>query len=502
MSIYAYKDSKVIDEVKFRHTANGALRAYVHACPDIGMGKIEEVLQAFKANEFEAIPFTVDDKAVVEVRGFKRESELLGVLRKNNFIDDNPAVTKEQVDQLGWGEIVRKRSIQASGAAMMVADTGFAMYGAKGKCWEDALAGLSYLSGSSVFTAFGKNDQSTFQIREGAQMILNHAREKGYEIHEDTALSTVGMPKKKGPVRQVVEFFEKHPSEIGNMLFVAAGGLIAKSALQHRAFATPRPEMTAEQIRKMRLSGWGDTALGSCTIASGLTATFVKEKARDPDSPRKHGLAGIAEWIQEKPLRAASYGYIGSTLCHAWTTYTDRKEALRMIKNSAASAAEIAIAHDHMKAIPWRVLFVTATLIGEALLSISSKGHGEGVVSDASVDTSIVAIAAELIIKQPKHMQEQLIQEMGKFLGQPEVLALRDEEATKLLRQQVEEMRCNPWATKLPEAHPEAEKLKPRAEAAVQEAKAASKDSAPAWQQKMQGAKVAGLAANGLLLNQ
>ncbi len=478
MSIYAYKDSKIIDEVTFRKTANGALRAYVHACPDIGKGKVEEVLQAFKGADIEAIPFTVDNKAVVEVRGFKRESQLLGLLGKNNFISDTPEITKEPADHMSWGDVLRKRSIQASGVAMMVADTGYAIYGMKSKHWEDTLAGLMYLGGSINFTAFGKNDQSAFQIREGAQVILDHARAKGYNIPEDTALSTVGAVRKESALRKVHNFFEQHPSEIGNMAYVTAGALIAKSAMHHRVLSPPRAEMTPKEISDMRKGGIGDTVLGSTTITSGLIASLVKEKARDPDAPRQHGLSGIAEWIQEKPLRMASYGYIGSTLCHAYTTFTETMAAKRLIAKPNAPAKELALAKEHLGAIPYRVVFVAMSLIGEALLSISSKGHGEGVVSDNTVDTSIVAIAAELIIKQPKHMQEGLIQEMGKFLGQPEVLALKDEEAIKRLRHQVEEMRCNPWATKIPEAAPEAEKRKP-APVVV------AKDAMPAWQAKV-----------------
>ena len=478
----------------FRRTANGALRAYVHACPQIDKGKVEEVLQAFKAADIEAIPFTVDGKAVVEVRGFKREAELLKLLNKNEYITDKPVITKEAADHVTWRDMISKRSIQAGGIAMSIADIGYSIYGLKSKHWEDATAGLLYLSGSATMAAYGRNDQSTFQIREGAQVILDHARAKGYDIPEDTALSTVGAPRQESALRKVNNFFEKHPSEIGNMLIVAAGALIGKSALQHRALAPARSEMTAKEIYDMRFNGWKDVALGTTTILSGTTAAFVKEKARDPDTPRKTGLAGVAEWVQEKPLRAASYGYICSTLWHAYTTFGERNAALRLLKKPNAPASEVTHAKEQLKALPWRVLFVAASLVGETLLSISSKGHGEGVVSDNTVDTSIVAIAAELIIKQPKHMQEGLIQEMGKFLGMPEVLALKDEEAIKRLRHQVEEMRCNPWATKIPEAAPEAEHRKP-----VASAIAVPKAAMPAWQTKVSAVDQALVAAVGAL---
>lgn len=480
MSVYAYTKSKVIDEIAFKQTANGALRAYVHACPQATPEKIEDVLQSLKGAGMECIPFTVDGKPVLEVRGFKRDSQLVTLLAERGFTGDEAHVIQEKDDKQSWSDVFRKRSLQLSGGAFMVADLGFAMYGAKEKSWEDTLAGLSYLAGSTTLAAYGRNDQSSLQIREGAQLIMDYARHKGYNIPDDTAIASVGVPKRETPLQKVDNFFRAHPSEIGNMGYVLAGALIAKSALQHRALAKPRAGMSSEQVRKMRYGGWGDTALGSLTVTSGLTGTFVKERAVDPDA-KKHGSmfspSGFVEWVKESPLRAAGYGYMGSTLCHCITTFVERKEAKRVLKDAAISAAEKAHAAQKLKAIPWRVMFVSMTLVGEILMSISSKGHGEGVVSDNTVDDSIVAVAAELIIKQPKNLQEGLIQEMGKFLGRPEVLALKDEEAVNRLRRQVEEMRQNPWATKLREM--DAAPPKPAQPLAV------PKGDMPAWQAKL-----------------
>lgn len=446
MSIYKYPESKVVDAIAFKKTANGAVRAYVHARDGVGDDTLQTILQTLKNKDFECIPFTQDGKPALEVRGFRRESELITLLSDKQWIDNKPVIEKDKDDEIGWLDWFRKRSMQASGAAMMVADVGFAMYGAKEKSWEDTLAGLSYLGGSATLLAYGRNDQSQLQIRQLAQMILDHAHEKGLKVSDESAAGSIGRERQEGVLKQVDNLFRRNPSEIGNMMYVAAGGLIAKSALQHRALATPRAGMTPKQITEMRKGGWGDTMLGSVTVGSGLLATLVKEKAHDPDAPKKHGLAAVAEWVKESPLRMASYGYIFSTLCHCYTTFTERSEAKRVIKDVTMSALEHTKAQEKLKSIPWRVLFVSATLVGELLLSISSKGHGEGVVSDNSVDNSAVAIAADLIVKQSPGMQDQLIEQMGKFLGRPEVLAIKDEDAVALLRKQVELLRKNPWA--------------------------------------------------------
>lgn len=452
MSIYHYSDSKTVDQIRFKRTGNGAVRAYIQSKDDAPVAGLHATLDALKAKDYDCIPYVLDGKPVLEVRGFKKEAEIIGALDKAGAISGDAKIVKEKEDKVSWADTFRKRSLQLSGAAMMVADIGFLTYGAKERSWEDASAGLAYLGGSSVLLGYGRNDQSQMQIRENAQLILDYAKAKGMDVTKDTAVSEVGKERKKTPLRQLNEFFKKHPSEIGNMSYVVAGGLIAKSAAQHRLLATPRAEMTQKQVRDMRLSGLGDTLLGSTTIASGLTATLVKEKAKDPDvDMHSTGLAAVADWVRESPLRAASYGYIASTCCHAATTLGDTLSAKSVLKDASKSASEKLIATNKLKAMPWRTLFVSATLVGELLMSISSKGHGEGVQSDHTIDDSVIAVAADLISKQPKHMRNDLIQEMSQFLGRPEVLATQDSRVTEELRKQVAIADKNPWSKHIAE---------------------------------------------------
>lgn len=496
MSVYAYTHSKIIDEVAFKRTSNGAARAYIHACPQVAPEKLEEVLEALKDAGMECIPFTQLGKPVLEVRGFRRDSQLVTLLLDKGFTSGEAHIIKEKSDVSSWGEIFQKRSLQLSGAAFMLADIGFMMYGHKKKVWQDTAAGGAYLFGSATLAAYGRNDQSSIQIREGAELILDYARQSGYAIPEDTAIASVGVPKKQSLLRKVDDLFKAHPSEIGNMAYVVAGGLIASSAMQHKLFAKHEGK-SPKYVSDQRWSGLGDTALGMTTVTSGLIGTLVKEKAKDPDAAKPSGIfSSISEWVQHSPLRAASYGYMGSTLCHAFTTWKDRSASNRVLKNPGAfTPGDVMLAKEDKKAIPWRMLFVSATLVGELLMSISSKGHGEGVVSDNTVDDSIVAVAAELIIKQPQHMQEGLIGEMGRFLGRPEVLALKDQDAIDRLRKQVEEMRKNPWASKMSEmqAAMAQKTAAPETAAEGEKAKPASitvpKDVVPAWQTKLSKAE-------------
>jgi len=72
-------------------------------------------------------------------------------------------------------------------------------------------------------------------------------------------------------------------------------------------------------------------------------------------------------------------------------------------------------------------------------------------------------------------MQDQLIDYMAKFLGRPDVLAMKDEEVTNLLRRQVESLRRNPWAVAETASQPAEKRI----------AAALSAKDGPAWQGRL-----------------
>ena len=184
---------------------------------------------------------------------------------------------------------------------------------------------------------------------------------------------------------------------------------------------------TLEKFHKT--SSWLDVGLGSMTFGSGMFANIVDEKVPDPDAPKKEGAAAAWEYIQQHPMTVAGVGYMISTLCHAASTGIEWKIGTTEGK----------------KAIFDRGVFVATNLMAELLVAISSKGHGKGVKSDTSIDNTTLALAADLIAKQPPEMQQELIDHVSAFLGQPDVLAIKDTQAKKQLQEQVELLRKNPW---------------------------------------------------------
>lgn len=445
MTRYYYSQSPFIDEVVFKETPKGDLHAYLHVSEGADPAKRAVAIEAFKAAKYDWTTFALEGKPTLEVRGFRSKTELIAKLTHKKLVEGTPDITVPEKKKLGWWGWIRENSLQASGVSMTIADIGYTVYGAMEHKWKDVVAGLSYLSGSTILSTYGRNDQGDLQIRHMAQAVLAEAQKNAYSISADSAVAVLGAPRKEGVLTKLHNFMREHPAEMGNMMYVSAGAFLGASALQSRVYGTPRKDMTAKQIEEMRKGGWGDTALGATTVASGLFATLVKEKAHDPDAPEKKGLARIWEWIQKRPLTIASWGYMGSTLCHAWTTAHETWEARRVRDDPATPKSEIKEAKHKLKSVPWRILFIVATIIGEILLSISSKGHGEGVVSDNTVNNSVIALTADMIARQPQHMQEGIIDHMGSFLGGSTMFAMKNEEVKDLLRQQVEAARNNPW---------------------------------------------------------
>jgi hypothetical protein len=457
VSKYEYPQSKVIDKVTFITSENDACRAYLHATNTVDKETLKKVVSGIIAQGWNAIPFTLDGVPVLEVRGIKKNSEFTNYLRHEGLVSGPHTFTKDPPKKLTFMDKVRKRSLQATGGFFVLADAGFVYYGYREKRWEDVAAGFAYMAGSAVMGLFGHSDQSRFEIREQSKRLLKYAKEYDLKIDPNDAINAVSQSKGK-----TLDLFREYPAEIGNTLTGLAGTMIAWSAARSRVFKKFDAEQVGREtlennakigkilkpedakltvkelgektIRKKRFAGKLDIGLGTTTLAAGMTGAYVKEKVKDPDAPKSHGVQSVIDWVREKPLRVAGFGYMISTLCHSVSTAVEYKDA-KMTQDVKS-----------VKAVPGRVLFIVSTIIGEILLTISSKGHGEGVKQDHSTDNSIIAVTAELVANQPEGDRPALIKQLSKFLGRPEVLAIKDEQAENLLREQVERMSQNPWA--------------------------------------------------------
>ena len=79
------------------------------------------------------------------------------------------------------------------------------------------------------------------------------------------------------------------------------------------------------------------------------------------------------------------------------------------------------------------------------MIFLSSKGHGEGVKSDASVEDSVLACTAELISKQPEKNQTQLVHQLAGYMAAPDILGGKAEDLATKLQIQLAMIQKHPW---------------------------------------------------------
>ncbi len=462
MGVYSYSQSKVIDKVTIKRGEGGHVRAYLHAADGLDEAKIKEMLAFFEQKGWHCTPYNLAGAPVVQVEGISSEPKFIHLMEEKGWLTGASTYKKSKEDHISFGEAVKKRSLAASGVFYLIGDVAFMTYGYKGADKLNMAAGALYGAGTVSLLTFGRKDQSDLQTREIAKQLSHYMKEQGASISKECSLDAILHDADRGLIKKADDVLRRYPSELMNLFYAGAGACIAKSAYNHSK--KPLSKEDVDDVMKRKLSGLNehlpttnfsaadkaamraqtektmgkmhklegqlDIGLGGMTGLSGLFAMLVKEKAHDPDAEPKKGLAGVKETIQHKPLAIAGFGYMISTLCHAVSTVIAWNNATTERRDS----------------VPFRGIFVAANLVAEVLLAISSKGHGSGVKSDTSVDDTLIAMAAEVIVKQPARMQSLVIQQVSQFLGRPDTLALKDHEVAEKLTRQVELMRNNPWA--------------------------------------------------------
>ncbi|MGE0755175.1 MAG: hypothetical protein AB7L92_08465, partial [Alphaproteobacteria bacterium] len=431
MSVYSYPQSDVIKEITFRKNAQGGMRAYLHARPDADPATIKEILDHLNGRKMDCIPGSLDGKPVLEVRGFKNEKKFRAAVKQ--WIPGEPRIMLEPSDQITMMDKFRKRTLQASGVSYLVGDYGFVKYGLREADKLVVAGAISYFLGTLSLVFYGRNDKSDLQVKDFAQSLKHHLESENIQPTPGSALHEATKPEVKDPAQKFHEFMKRYPSEAFNSVTALAGVFVAASAYKHKVKFVSNGHLDAQALREIKHEGWMDFGLGSITAASGVLATLVKEKKPDPDDPPARGLNWLKQQIQAHPLAIAGGGYTIATMCHAASTYKAYKEAKRLGDKK------------RLASVPNRALFVGAAFLSEFLLAISSKGHGQGVTSDESVQRSVISLAASLVTMYPDDKKETLIKDLSAFLSKPEVLALKTSDIEKDLRQEVNNLEKNPW---------------------------------------------------------
>lgn len=454
MTFYRYQSPSLIDEVRLVTNASGGHRAYLHARSDATPEQLGDIKRRLTNMGYQCVPISDQGKALLEVRGFEKPEEFMAYLANHDWVSGKPEVAKLKSDTVSRKEKFSNLTLKLAGFVYLLSDFCYMKYATMGlkdeekklstlltrpnvkdfdkiiSTQKEAIkgekfnigAGLGYAMGSASLAFFGNKDQSQTQIRNASKKIHSFAIHDGIHIDPNAAIESNSKKEKKGLLGRAGDFARRYPSEILNAVYIGVGALITSRSIKKIASLRARGEGIREDVI--------DTGLGVVTAASALAGLAIKEKKREPGETRRHGLAGVWDWIQEKPLRATGYGYMISTMFHAAATIGKYRKGDPGIR----------------KTIGWRGGFVAGNVISEILVAISSKGHGEGVKTDHSTDDTIIATTAELIARQNPARQNQLIEQCAGYMAAPEVLGGKAEKIASRLREQVAAIQQNPWA--------------------------------------------------------
>lgn len=505
MPLYRYSGSSIIDEVRVIKNAAGSQRAYLHAATSADPAAMAKAIEGLTAQGLNAVACEVGGKPVLEIRGFKQPEELQASLQQVGVISGTASPEKIAEDKITFKEWFKSKSLYLVSLLYLGGDIGFMAYehmeakkassapkSANKKDYEAKtgldkimghVAGYGYFAGSltSLASLMLKPDPAKTELHKISKAIVAAGEAEGIALEESNQIALAA--KRKDDISNFRRTFTKYPSEIMNVCFATAGVGISYNNYRKfkidREFEQRHPELrTAEtsegrEHRLDKLEHKLDIGLGLGTVTSGVLGTVLTEKAVDPRQPKKAGIDGFVEDLKNNPLKISGYGYLVSTFIHLISTSLGAYNIRRHnIENPADKKG--------FTAISARMFFVITNFAAELIMAFSSKGHGEGVKSDATMDNTITAMIAQTILAKPANEREALIDKMADILTNPKTLALKKEQAEKLLREQLSALEKNPWAKAMAPAVAKAE-VAPEVVAAEEKAPAQAPEKAGAF---------------------
>lgn len=436
MPSYYYNSPSLLDEISFVQNESGTSRAYMHAREDVSDNQIAGIIALLRHHDYDCVPYTDDaGKAVLEVRNFGKPRVLLSKLKDEHIAAGEPMIQRQDSEMASIRQKLSKRTLQLSGVFQLMGDAMFLRYNHLEGHASGDFASYFYTLGTLAVLGYGKNDQSETQVRDLAQTFERVLEKENIKIPDDSALHAIAHEKEKNPLLKAHELLKRYPSEAYNIFTGLAGVMMTVNAYKnHYAKAYDPLKYTAESIAQHRREGLQDIGLGLTTFLACSYGLLVKEKKADPDEPAPSNPIGKAvEYIRNNPLSVTGAGLMVSSAFHVASTATAWREAVRT--GDAKRKASV----------PFRGGFVLVNLIGELLIMVSSKGHGEGVTTDNTVPDTAYKMAAEVILSQPEDKREHMINYIADFLQQPDVLAQSRQVVEQHLRKEIARLQDNPW---------------------------------------------------------
>lgn len=515
---YSFGPESLISRVEIVRTETGAKRAYLESALNADKAKLAEVREALAKHGYLTVPIEVGGKPLLEVRKFSSQESLLKQLGEAGGTSGMPAQQMAVQDRVGAWQWIKNNTFKACLSLYAIGDISYIFYGREKEKFGskkgaleneqrklfniaphpdekdnpfDKYAGWAYLAGtaSSVVSTAMRGDQSDEEVYAISEKIRDKLNTEGGTARS-TTYKAIEDDKKTGAFERIKTAFIKHPAEVLNLCYAAAGLFISIAAKQHLTGFKERLNGAQQSLNIAKLSGDAhailaceedvnsamrsikiakhDIGLGAITLTSGVLSSVVKEKPKTADEPEPKGIFAKAwRWLEEKPLRIAGGGYLISTLIHIHSTTADYKRIAKdresadsfarssNVEVKQLAAEKLALAKKEVGITHGRMIFCVTNVIAEILMMLSSKGHGEGVKSDATVETSATAIAAENIALQAPEKREELVEKFAEHLASPKVMGGSSVMIARGIRANLKSLDSNPWADTAKGAHTE-----------------------------------------------
>lgn len=280
---------------------------------------------------------------------------------------------------------LKQESLRAAGYSYLVGDAALFASGMMSGRGHEALSGAAYTAGGVVLARYGReNAERRLQTLQGK--LKEYFANEHIAIPKESELNTITLKGEGGIIDRIEDFMYTNPSQVVNTIYALGSFSMIRSGIKH---------------------GKGrDTASGALIAAGALAGLLIPEKQPDSDH-RAEGIFGKAwEWVQEKPLRASGYLYMGSNAA------------------LVSSALEERSINPQQKSYLFKFLTAACYMVANGLLSISSKDSVSHIDKDdhAKAMEKLETTAARVISAQPQELKEHVIQQTSEFLAaQPDI---------------------------------------------------------------------------------
>jgi len=445
---YFFDSPSAVASVDVVKQASGSKAAYIHARDGADLQALAQVQTLLAGHGYLTVPMERSGEAVLEVRRFSSDESLLSQLQQAGAVAGKPARMENNGKPVSWWDWCKHHTYEMCLGLYILGDTSYFKYGVEeqkqfrknyGKnVPENAYSGIAYWLGTavSIISTWLRGDQSDDEVKKISAHVHGKFAEKNIAASDNLAqASQKETYDLSGKLKQA---FISYPSEIMNLGYAVAGGFLARAAYKKMGIYKAHlakgglDAKTTKKLNEYIESQPYDVALGLTTTAAGLYGALMPERAiTEEDKAGKNVFEKAWLWFTHKPLSVAAAGYGVSTAIHAKSTLKEWRAA-----DTRREKMDVGL----------RGGFVVTNLAAEALMAVSSKGHGDGVKTDDTVENSVVAVTAETIATQAPEQQEKLVQEMSAELASPKIMGGNRERITQTMREQVASMKDNPWA--------------------------------------------------------